>query len=1342
MCLVCFSVNCMEKDGHTGAMRCSECGMVSQQFREEDNEGGAAGAPGMGAGMGGMGGSQAVVRESNVALHQQRQEVAAADAARAAQAVSLQVQVGGGGGALSGRQVQGACSGAHGEGENCVLASSCVPALCPLPPLLLARARALAEHYCTGLHAMLARQCHALSALLAPPTTPAPQRPTGECKEQDGAAAAAASAAAAANANAAALSSVARQILLRLVLHSGVLRQGYAERCWLLWRVGEGAGGGGHAWEEGERGAGGVGGGGNGEEGWGGEAKSGGRKRRGGGEMGGEGGEALQREMAGWGMEGGSGGFGGMESAAAQGAGGEGRDEEGNGAVGGTGQHEEEGEWARELRAILAGARRSRRREREEARKRARRARRKKWGQFEAELEAIREDEAAERREGSEGMGGDGMGVEGEGEEEEGGKGGSEKASLRETWFALAERLQTSPFFAVTCKLHVHLPLHACLAALFLACHYLRLPLLPTDICHLALSGSLPYLSAWRQLSPFQGYPASIPSATLFRPLALCSARLLELLAASAATSIALRLPPLNFRLIGERFLQVRVSSLHLPLSRSLHLPAGCAPSPCPSHSLPPARPLLCPPARAARCLCCHLHRPAPAPSQLPPHRGAVSSGARLLPAPAALSLPAPACWMCAIPMPLSRSSARSPSALPACSSCSLPLLPPPSPCAFLLSASASLGSASCRYSFPPCPSYSCPAAADHLSPTLPHSPTPIPSAFSPTPVPSAFSPTPIPSAFSPTPIPSAFSPNPPPHHPPLHSPLLPSLPFVPLSPSIPLHPSAPLCLIPFFAPLLPHQELHLPVPLFAPFLHRLFDLLCPSDSLSPSLPSLLPRFHLSPLPSAWPTRLYVMAAVVVSLKLALALGSWPSLTAAPCTGASPTPTPAAAAAAAAGAAGAGGGAVVCKAAAAAPRATVSLARGAVSGWQQMLQQRKRGEAGQGVVAEGSLAGQAGEGRGEGRGEEEEGEDEEREEGEGDGEEEEEGEGEWDVRRVVQAVEGSRQQLLQMPMQTRSREGGAEGSGRKATLLPLTTTLSPPLLLFPVTCHCPSALPSLPLVPPTEPLQLGQYLQHCERHVFAPDATRGADPSTLDRELRAHLHAALPLPPAHRGSDEGGEDVERDEMAHEWGSRAAERGRGEQVDTDLGGEERGEEIGRRKRKWGREGGEREGKGKKARARGERARWFPVRVEDVEADMRRCDFAMAPPLPQPLRGSELVYYERPRARMPFHEVHADLFVLLRAAARVARVHVRALHFCTMEIEDALVGAAFFTVASPASFLEPSHPSGSDGNAGSAVTVASAAGSRVARSLKKWKGKTVVKYVAKLKGMGAANKGASG
>ncbi|CAI5462569.1 unnamed protein product [Closterium sp. Yama58-4] len=560
-------------------MRCSECGMVSQQFREEDNEGGAPGAGGGAAGTGGMGmgmGSQAVVRESNVALHQQRQEVAAADAARAAQAVSLQVQsnvalhqqrqdvaaadavraaravslqvqVGRLGGALSGRQVQGADSGAHG----------------------------------------------------------------------------------------------------------GV----------------------GHAWREGDGGAGGVGGGGRGEDGWGGEAKSGGRRRRGGGEMGGEGGEALQREMAGWGMEGGSGGFGGMGGGAAQGACGEGRDEEGKGAGGSAGQ-DDEGEWARELRAILAGTRRSRRQEREEARKRARQARRKKWGRFGAELAAIREDEAAERRDGGEGEGGNGMGVEGEGEEEEGGKGGSEKASMRETWFALAEKLQTSPFSAVTCKLHVllplhaslallflalhcssspcialprlallflalhcssspcialprlallflalhrssspcmpstaltallltstyfplsppllppplpppspplpsrHLPLHTSLASLFLACHYLRLPLLPTDICHLALSGSLPYLSAWRQLPPFQGYPASVPPATLFRPLALCSARLLELLAASAAASIALRVPALNFRLIGERFLQVRVSSLQLPLTHFLHLPAGCA---------------------------------------------------------------------------------------------------------------------------------------------------------------------------------------------------------------------------------------------------------------------------------------------------------------------------------------------------------------------------------------------------------------------------------------------------------------------------------------------------------------------------------------------------------------------------------------------------------------------------------------------------------------------------------------------------------------------------------------------------------------------------------------------
>ncbi|GJP41156.1 hypothetical protein CLOM_g834 [Closterium sp. NIES-68] len=589
---------------------------------------------------------------------------------------------------------------------------------------------------------------------------------------------------------------------------------------------------------------------------------------------------------------------------------------------------------------------------------------------------------------------------------------------MREQWFALSERLQMSPFSAVATKLQMHLPLHATLAALFLACHYLRLPLLPTDICHLALAGSLPYLSAWRQLPPFQGYPSSVPPASLFRPLALSSARLLELLAASGAAAIGLALPPVNFRLLGERFL----------------------------------------------------------------------------------------------------------------------------------------------------------------------------------------------------------------------------------------------------------EELHLPLPLFAPFLHRLFDLLCPSPSLpsSPFSSSLLPRFHLAARPSAWPTRLYVMAAVLTSLKLALAIGSWPSLNAAastppscaspaaphtpavsasphtPAVSASPhTPAvsasphtrsltgasghpgsvaaastaaapppspPAVAAVAAAGGAGVAG--AVCSAAAAAPRATVSLARGAVSGWQHMVAQRR--------AAQGKVQAREGEGRGDEGGMV-------ARDGRGGGEE-------WDVQRVLKAVEGSRQQLLQLQTQTaaqggrgRTAGGGADGAAGRA------------------------------------PLLLRHYLDHCQRHLFAPDATRGADTSSLDRELRAHLHAVF-----HARYPTGGEaHADGDEAAPGRGREGMEGWRREATEIATGGAGGGTEE-RAREDGGTEGGE------EVRGRGEGGKWFPVRVEDVEADMRRCDFVMAPALPQPLRGSEVVYYERPKARMPFLEAHADLFVLLRAAARVARVHVRALHLCMMEVEDALVG----------------------------------------------------------------------
>jgi len=106
------------------------------------------------------------------------------------------------------------------------------------------------------------------------------------------------------------------------------------------------------------------------------------------------------------------------------------------------------------------------------------------------------------------------------------------------------------------------LPLSTTLCVLFLACHWLRLPLLPWDLCRLVSSGRLPFWRACEevQLEAFPGFPAPLSAPILFMPhpktrVAL-SARALELAATSLAhAGLRMELRQVNAPALALRFL-------------------------------------------------------------------------------------------------------------------------------------------------------------------------------------------------------------------------------------------------------------------------------------------------------------------------------------------------------------------------------------------------------------------------------------------------------------------------------------------------------------------------------------------------------------------------------------------------------------------------------------------------------------------------------------------------------------------------------------------------------------------------------------------------------------------
>ena len=110
------------------------------------------------------------------------------------------------------------------------------------------------------------------------------------------------------------------------------------------------------------------------------------------------------------------------------------------------------------------------------------------------------------------------------------------------------------------------------MAILFLACHWLREPVLPTDLVQLQLENRLPYMAAWKLLPDprnFSGLPELdrllqvLREYGVMRPISFCSARKIEFWGAEVASKLALDLPPVNYHLLAIRFLQ----DLRLPLA-------------------------------------------------------------------------------------------------------------------------------------------------------------------------------------------------------------------------------------------------------------------------------------------------------------------------------------------------------------------------------------------------------------------------------------------------------------------------------------------------------------------------------------------------------------------------------------------------------------------------------------------------------------------------------------------------------------------------------------------------------------------------------------------------------
>lgn len=181
------------------------------------------------------------------------------------------------------------------------------------------------------------------------------------------------------------------------------------------------------------------------------------------------------------------------------------------------------------------------------------------------------------------------------------------------------------------------LPLSTTLSVLFLACHWLRLPLQPWDLCRMASRGRLPFWRAWEELhlEAFPGFPAPLSARVLFMPhpknRTALSARALELAATSLARSVLqMELRQVNAFKLGLRFLRELGLSNSAELRDTLQGVVAKADGLfhlCTAPEQLPARVLV----MAAVLLALKLHWNLGIPSSEPPAPGPSSSSSWLL---------------------------------------------------------------------------------------------------------------------------------------------------------------------------------------------------------------------------------------------------------------------------------------------------------------------------------------------------------------------------------------------------------------------------------------------------------------------------------------------------------------------------------------------------------------------------------------------------------------------------------------------------------------------------------------------------------------------------------------
>lgn len=108
-------------------------------------------------------------------------------------------------------------------------------------------------------------------------------------------------------------------------------------------------------------------------------------------------------------------------------------------------------------------------------------------------------------------------------------------------------------------NLKARIPIRASLAVVYLVCHLAREPLLPTDLVNWALEGTLPYLRAHLDIEKRANWDSKIlllKLRTMFKPLRMTNARIVEYLACMIANRLSLQLPPVNYHAIARRLLK------------------------------------------------------------------------------------------------------------------------------------------------------------------------------------------------------------------------------------------------------------------------------------------------------------------------------------------------------------------------------------------------------------------------------------------------------------------------------------------------------------------------------------------------------------------------------------------------------------------------------------------------------------------------------------------------------------------------------------------------------------------------------------------------------------------